>query len=109
MAERALPYKEPGITAVLILSSFFYLLNLVNSFLDQWIYCGLLGQVFIGVAWGTPGAQLLAKAIQNVFTQLGYLGLLLLVYEGMVSERQHHHPVDWMACPQVACLHPSHH
>ena len=87
MEERALPYAEPGIIAILILSSFLYLLNVVNDVLDQWIYCGLLGQVFIGVAWGTPGAQLLAKTTQEALTQLGYLGLLLLVYEGMIADR----------------------
>jgi hypothetical protein len=89
MMERALPYAEPGITALLVQSSFLYLLNVINHFLDRWIYCGLLGQVFVGVAWGTPGAQWLARATQDVFTQLGYLGLLLLVYEGMLAGRQH--------------------
>jgi hypothetical protein len=106
MVERALPYEEPGIVAILTLSSFLYLLTVINGFLDQWIYCGLLGQVFIGVAWGTPGAQWLAKATQQVLTQLGYLGLLLLVFEGMIACRQHRRPVDWMYCSQVASPHP---
>jgi len=83
MAERALPYREPSIITILILSSFLCLLNAINGLLDRWIYCGLLGQVLIGVAWGTPGTQWLAKTTQAVSTQLGYLGLLLLVYEGM--------------------------
>jgi hypothetical protein len=109
MAERALPYEEPGIIAILILFSFLYLLNVINDCLDRWIYCGLLGQVFIGVAWGTPGAQWLAKAAQEVFVQLGYLGLLLLVYEGMIAGRQHHRPVDWTLYSQVASRRPSHH
>jgi hypothetical protein len=85
MAERALPYQEPGITTLLTLSSFLYLLNVINHLLDKWIYCGLLGQVFVGVAWGMPGAQWISKAIQGVFTQLGFLGLVLLVYEGMIA------------------------
>jgi hypothetical protein len=83
MAERALLYQEPGITALLALSSFLCLLNVINHLFDKWIYCGLLGQVFIGVAWDMPGAQWISKAIQGVFTQLGSLGLALLVYEGM--------------------------
>jgi hypothetical protein len=108
MVEKAPPYEEPGIAAVLILFSFLYLLNVINHFLDQWIYCGLLGQVLIGVAWGTSGTQWLAEATQEAFTQLGYLGLLLLVYEGMVASRQHHRSVDWMRCSQVVSLHLSH-
>ncbi|KAI9849432.1 MAG: hypothetical protein M1837_004052 [Sclerophora amabilis] len=55
----ALPYEEPNITTILIDSSFLLLLNLINHVLDRWIYCGLLGQILIGVAWGTPGAKLL--------------------------------------------------
>jgi len=91
MAERALPYQEPGITALLTLSSFLYLLNVINHLLDRWIYCGLLGQIFIGVAWGMPGAQWISKAVQGVFTQLGSLGLVLLVYEGMIAAPLLHH------------------
>ena len=85
MAERALPYQESSITALLTLSSFLCLLNVINHLLDKWIYCGLLGQVFVGVVWGLPGAQWISKAIQKVFTQLGSLGLVLLVYEGMIA------------------------
>jgi hypothetical protein len=91
MAERALPYQEPSITAFLTLSSFLCLLNVINYLLDKWIYCGLLGQVFIGVAWGMPGAQWISKAIQRVSTQLGSLGLVLLVYEGMIAAPLIHH------------------
>lgn len=87
--ERALQYQEPGIVTILILSSFLYLLNFVNRILDSWIYCGLLGQVFIGIAFGVPGAQWLTVVSQQVFTQLGYLALILLVYEGSYG---HPHP-----------------
>lgn len=78
----SLPYHEPGIVTILIQSSFFVLLNVVNVILDNTVYCGLLGQIFIGVAWGTPGAQWLAESTEEVIVQLGYLGLILLVYEG---------------------------
>ncbi|KAH7087526.1 Sodium/hydrogen exchanger family-domain-containing protein [Paraphoma chrysanthemicola] len=66
----SLPYHEPGIVVILILTSFLLLLNLVNAALDKILYCGLLGQVFIGIAWGTPGAKWLSPS------------LILLVYEG---------------------------
>lgn len=78
-----LPYHEPGIITILIQTSFLLVLNVMNSLFDRLIYCGLLAQVFIGVAWGTPGGKILNGEAENVIVQLGYLGLLLLVYEGL--------------------------
>ncbi|KAF1957588.1 Sodium/hydrogen exchanger [Byssothecium circinans] len=81
----SLPYHEPGVIIILIQSSFLLLLNLVNAALDRLLYCGLLGQVLIGIAWGTPGAKWLSVEAEEVIVQLGYLGLILLVYEGGLS------------------------
>ncbi|KKZ63748.1 hypothetical protein EMCG_01937 [[Emmonsia] crescens] len=81
----ALPYHEPPILTLLTHSSFLLLLNIVNHLLDYSIYCGLLGQLFIGVAWGLPGAQLLDIKTQEVVGALGYIGLILVVYEGGLS------------------------
>ena len=68
---------------ILIQTSLLLVLNVVNTVFDQLIFCGLLGQVFVGVAWGTPGAKWLGEEAEHVIVQLGYLGLVLLVYEGM--------------------------
>lgn len=81
----SLPYHEPGIVTILIQTSFLLLLNVANFVLDHSVYCGLLGQIFVGVAWGTPGAKWLSEEAEQVVVQLGYLGLLLLVYEGGLS------------------------
>ena len=81
-AVAALPYQDPPIKTILILLSFLILLNAINYFLDHLIYCGLVGQVLVGVAFGTPGAKWLDKGTEQVIVQLGYLGLILLVYEG---------------------------
>lgn len=103
----SLPYHEPGIVTILVLSSFLLLLNFVNFALDKIVYCGLLGQVFLGVAWGSPGAKWLDSFTEKVIVQLGYLGLLLLVYEGelgstlMVNCRANRHRGDYQ--------HPSKH
>ncbi|KAI9894389.1 MAG: hypothetical protein M1814_003145 [Vezdaea aestivalis] len=83
--EDYLPFHEPAILTILITTSFLLLLNGVSFILDKAIYCGLLGQIFIGVAWGAPGAALLSTATQESIVQLGYLGLILLVYEGGLS------------------------
>jgi len=82
VAAPSLPYHEPGIVTILIQTAFLLLLNVVNSVLDRLVYCGLLGQVLIGIAWGTPGAKWLSIESEQVIVQLGYLGLILLVYEG---------------------------
>ncbi|KAK9385065.1 Sodium/hydrogen exchanger family-domain-containing protein [Lipomyces mesembrius] len=80
-----LPYHEPDILTILTQSSFLFLMNVVNHVLDNLVYCGLLGQVFIGVAWGSPGAGWLGTKVEETIVQLGYLGLILLVYEGGLS------------------------
>ena len=83
MALAALPYHEPGIVTILIQASFLIVLNGIDWILDNAIYCGLVGQILIGVAWGTPGANWLSPEVQDTVMQLGYLGLILIVYEGM--------------------------
>jgi hypothetical protein len=80
----SLPYHEPGIVTILVHTSFLLLLNVTNAVLDRFLYCGLLGQVLVGVAWGSPGAKWLTVNVEETFVQLGYLGLILLVYEGML-------------------------
>lgn len=79
----SLPYHEPDIITILTQASFLLLLNIVNAGLDRLLYCGLLGQVLIGIAWGTPGAKWLSVNVEETVVQLGYLGLILLVYEGV--------------------------
>ncbi|KAI0601010.1 Sodium/hydrogen exchanger family-domain-containing protein [Biscogniauxia sp. FL1348] len=81
----SLPYHEPSIVEILILSSFCLALNAVNSVLDATLYCGLVGQVLIGTAWGVSGAGWLDDAVQEAVVKIGYLGLLLVVYEGGLS------------------------
>ena len=80
--ESSLPYHEPPIIIIITLSGFLLLLNIINYGLDKLVYCGLIGQVFIGIAWGTPGAKWVSREVEHAIMQLGYLGLILIVYEG---------------------------
>jgi hypothetical protein len=82
----SLPYHEPDIVVILVLTSFLLLLNVINAALDKLLYCGLLGQVLIGIAWGSPGAKWLSASVEQTVVQLGYLGLILLVYEGLFAQ-----------------------
>lgn len=81
----SLPYHEPSIQTILIQSSFLLLLNAVNHVLDAAIYAGLVGQILVGIAWGMPGGKILDVHAQEVIVQLGYIGLILLVFEGGLS------------------------
>lgn len=83
--ESSLAYHEPSIATITILSGFLLLLNIFNHVLDKLIYCGLIGQVLLGIAAGTPGAGWLPREFEQAAMQLGYLGLLLIVYEGGLS------------------------
>lgn len=84
LTSAALSYHEPSIVIILIQSSFLLLLNAINHVLDKILYCGLVGQVLLGIAWGTPGGKLLGEEFEHVVVQLGYLGLIVLVYEGNI-------------------------
>ncbi|OQD79194.1 hypothetical protein PENANT_c058G04644 [Penicillium antarcticum] len=81
----AFGYHEPTIATLLYQTGFLLVLNIVNFCLDKPLYCGLIGQLFIGILWGTPGAKWLDRDTETVIQQLGYIGLIMLVYEDLVS------------------------
>ncbi|PGG97955.1 hypothetical protein GX51_07068 [Blastomyces parvus] len=81
-SESAFAYHEPTIHTILNSAGLLLVLNIVNTCLDKSLYCGLVGQLFIGILWGTPGAKWLDRGMETVIQQLGYLGLIMLVYEG---------------------------
>lgn len=81
-SDSAFGYQEPTIATLLNLTGFLLVLNMVNVCLDRILYCGLVGQLFIGILWGTPGAKWLDRDTETVIQQLGYIGLIMLVYEG---------------------------
>lgn len=74
----SLPYHEPILTTILSLSSLIITLNISRYLLDRWLYCGLLGEIIIGFIWG----QWIDQAAQQTTQSFGYLGLILLVFEG---------------------------
>ncbi|GKZ48622.1 hypothetical protein AbraIFM66951_000704 [Aspergillus brasiliensis] len=84
-SDAAFAYHEPTIATLLNQAGFLVVLNLINACLDKLLYCGLIGQLFIGILWGTPGAKWLDTETERVIQQLGYIGLIMLVYEGGLS------------------------
>jgi len=85
MGNGAVLYHEPSILTILIQSSFILALNVVDFILNRAISCGLIGQIIVGMAYGTPGADILGLDFQQAVADLGYLGLILLVFEGGLS------------------------
>ncbi|MDN5809188.1 MAG: cation:proton antiporter [Staphylococcus equorum] len=85
MAPTYLPFEEPGAITLLIYSSFLLFLNGLNYILNTFVFCGLVGQILLGVCYGVPGTNWLSKHSQETFMELGYIGLLLMVYEGGLS------------------------
>lgn len=67
---------------LLILTAFLLSLNIVNFALNTLVHCGLLGQILIGIWFGSPGSQWLDHDAELVVQRLGYIGLVMLVYEG---------------------------
>lgn len=84
----ALSYAEPNAATILTLSSFLLASNILNFILDKAVFCGLIGQMLVGIAWGSPGGNLLGPDIENAIVRFGYLGLVLLVYEGKAAYAQ---------------------
>ncbi|KAK5999108.1 hypothetical protein PT974_01497 [Cladobotryum mycophilum] len=84
-APSSLPYHEPSIVTLLTQASFLLAANLLNHVVDSLLYCGLIGQILVGVAWGTPGSKILPTEVETTIVQLGYIGLILIVFEGGLS------------------------
>ncbi|WWC60715.1 uncharacterized protein I303_103291 [Kwoniella dejecticola CBS 10117] len=78
-------YHEPSIVQLLILSSWLYLLNLFGWISQHLLSAQLLGQILIGIIYGEPLAGWLDESWQEAFIAVGYLGLLLIVFEGGLS------------------------
>lgn len=82
-----LPYEEPAITTILSLTSLLLLLNGSRYILDRLLYCGIIGEILIGIIWGQPVGRTawLTEGTQETIQAFGYLGLIGLVFEGGLS------------------------
>ncbi|KAI0637599.1 hypothetical protein C8Q77DRAFT_1086796 [Trametes polyzona] len=81
----AIPYEEPPLIRLLVLSSFIYLLNVVRVSADFLFHGGVIAEIALGIIYGSPLAALLPAQWEETFTALGYIGLVLVVFEGGLS------------------------
>lgn len=80
---RAAVYAQPTAIDVLVISSYFYLLNVVREIFDALFNSGLVGEVALGIIYGTPLAGILSSEWEQTFWDVGYIGLILIVFEGL--------------------------
>lgn len=82
-----LEYHEPDIISVLTLISFFVLLTVAEWLSNKIFRAGLIGQIIVGLIYGVPIANILALEWQEAFLALGYIGLILIIFEGGLTIR----------------------
>jgi len=82
MSGNVISYQEPNAVQLLVLSSFLLLLNVSRYIVNHALYAGLLGEIAIGVIYGAPLAGILNQAWEVTFLVLGYIGLILIVFQG---------------------------
>lgn len=84
---QSIAYVEPTIISLLILISFIYLLNVARSITRRLIYAGLIGEILVGMIYAKPLGNILKLEWQQTILDFGYIGLLLLVFEGGLETR----------------------
>ena len=84
-AMSSVPYQVPSTPSLLTLSSFLYLINVADSLSAQWIHAGLIGPLVVGIVYGPQAADILSASLQSTLISLGYVGLLLIVFEAGLS------------------------
>ncbi|KAJ6118273.1 hypothetical protein N7471_013740 [Penicillium samsonianum] len=87
MASGFLPYHEPGTIDILIVVSFFFFLSLARWVSATAIQAGIIGQIAVGIIYGVPLANILEHHWQETFVTLGYVGLILIIFEGGLGAR----------------------
>ncbi|KIM74351.1 hypothetical protein PILCRDRAFT_828347 [Piloderma croceum F 1598] len=81
----SVPYQVPNVPSLLTLSSFLYLINVADHLSRQWIHAGLVGPLVVGIVYGSQAADILSASLQTTLISLGYIGLLLIVFEAGLS------------------------
>ncbi|KAJ5558963.1 hypothetical protein N7535_009164 [Penicillium sp. DV-2018c] len=82
MAGGFLPYHEPGTVKILVIVSFFFFLSLARWVSAKIFQAGIIGQIAVGIIYGVPLANILEHNWQETFVALGYVGLILIIFEG---------------------------
>ncbi|KAI5477045.1 solute:hydrogen antiporter [Pseudohyphozyma bogoriensis] len=74
-------YHEPSWVTLTVLVSFLYLLQVARTIANHTLGAGLLGEIAVGIVYG-PVAGILPEEWRDTLLVLGYIGLILIVFEG---------------------------
>jgi hypothetical protein len=66
-----------------VIISFFLFLSLAEWLSARIIRAGIIGQIAVGIIYGKPLADILELEWQHTFIALGYVGLILIIFEGI--------------------------
>jgi len=72
---------------ILIIISFFTFLWLAEYISAKVIRAGIIGPIAAGIIYGEPLANILHRDWQETFLYLGYIGLILIIFEGGLTTR----------------------
>lgn len=64
--------------------SFFFFLSVAEFTSAKIIRAGIVGHIAVGIIYGRPLANILLEEWQHTFLVLGYVGLILIIFEGML-------------------------
>ncbi|PWN34702.1 uncharacterized protein FA14DRAFT_167294 [Meira miltonrushii] len=95
----SLAYEAPSLQVILTLSALLFGINVLHDVIDDLLHVGLLAQLILGAVFGAPLANILPSEVQKAVQALGYLGLLLLVFEGGMTTR-----LDILSSPKTLIL-----
>lgn len=82
-----LQYHEPDIISILVLISFLLFLSCLGWVFNRLIRASLIGQILLGILYGAPVGNILESEWQETFLALGYIGLILIIFEGGLTIR----------------------
>ncbi|KAF4603056.1 Hsp70 ATPase ssc1 [Pleurotus pulmonarius] len=89
MGQQAAIYEHPPATTILTIASFLFLINVAEALFEWLINAGLIGSLIVGVVYGPQAADILPHEFITSLIQLGYIGLLILVFEaGLTTNTQ---------------------
>lgn len=71
----------------MIIVSFFTFLWLFEKISSKTIKAGIIGNIAVGIIYGRPLADILQTNWQETFLYLGYIGLILIIFEGGLTAR----------------------
>ena len=85
MHKQSFIYHEPSLPTLLVLIAFLFFLQFGRYVAQKIFSAGLLGEIAVGIIFGSPLANLLGIDWQATFLAIGYLGLILIVFEGTLA------------------------